>query len=50
VAAGDVVAIVESMKMEIAVTAPVAGRLHSLTASPGDVIRAGEVVAVLDET
>jgi urea carboxylase len=48
VAAGDVVAIVESMKMEIAVTAPVAGRLHSVTASPGRVVRAGEVLAVID--
>jgi len=48
IAAGDVVAIVESMKMEIAVTAPVAGRLHSTTASPGRVVRAGEVLAVIE--
>jgi len=48
VAAGDVVAIVESMKMEIAVIAPVAGRLHSVTASPGRVVRAGETLAVID--
>lgn len=48
VAAGDTVAIIESMKMEIAVTTPVAGRLRTLTGTPGRTVRAGEILAVME--
>jgi urea carboxylase len=49
VAAGDVVAIIESMKMEIRVLAPVAGRLSSVRVKPGQTLRAGDVVALIKE-
>ncbi len=48
IAAGDTVAIIESMKMEIAVTAPASGRLHSLSTVPGRTVRAGEILAVME--
>ena len=47
VGAGDPVAIVESMKMEMAVTAPVAGEVRELRAAPGRGVRAGDTIAVL---
>lgn len=49
VAAGDVVAIIESMKMEIRVLAPVAGRLSSLRVKPGQTLRAGDVIALIKQ-
>ena len=49
VAAGDVVAIIELMKMEIRVLAPVAGRLSSVRVKPGQTLRAGDVVALIKE-
>lgn len=49
VAAGDLVAIIESMKMEIRVLAPVAGRLSSIRVKPGQILRAGDVVALIKE-
>jgi urea carboxylase len=48
VIAGDTVAIIESMKMEIAVTAPISGRLRSVNTSPGRTVRAGEILAVME--
>ncbi|MEZ0097048.1 biotin carboxyl carrier protein [Bradyrhizobium elkanii] len=47
VAAGDVLAIIESMKMEISVHAPAAGRIASVPVKPGQTLRAGDVVALL---
>jgi acetyl-CoA carboxylase biotin carboxyl carrier protein len=47
-AADDVILIVESMKMEIPVVAPKAGRLLELRAKEGDVLNEGEVVAVIE--
>lgn len=47
VAAGDVVAIIESMKMEIRVLAPVAGRLSSVHVKPGQTLRAGDIIALI---
>lgn len=47
-AAGDTVAIIESMKMEIAVTAPISGRLRFVNTSPGRTVRAGEILAVME--
>ncbi|MFU8824689.1 5-oxoprolinase/urea amidolyase family protein [Yoonia sp.] len=48
VAAGDTVAIVESMKMEIRVLAPAAGTLRECRATPGKTLRAGQVIAILE--
>lgn len=48
VAAGATIAIVESMKMEIAVQAPAAGRLIEMRADPGRTLRAGDVLAVME--
>ncbi|QOG18227.1 urea carboxylase [Bradyrhizobium sp. SEMIA] len=48
VAAGDVIAIIESMKMEINVHAPVAGRVSSVPARPGQTLRAGDLVALIE--
>ncbi|MVA55609.1 urea carboxylase [Agrobacterium vitis] len=47
VAAGETIAIIESMKMEIAVTAHAPGILRELRAIPGKTIKAGDVIAVL---
>jgi pyruvate/2-oxoglutarate dehydrogenase complex dihydrolipoamide acyltransferase (E2) component len=41
VAAGDPVAIVESMKLETALRAPVAGRVHELLVAPNTQVEAG---------
>ena len=46
--AGDVVLILESMKMEIPVEAPKAGRLASLTVAEGDSVKEGQVLARLE--
>ncbi|VIO78114.1 Acetyl-/propionyl-coenzyme A carboxylase alpha chain [Bradyrhizobium ivorense] len=48
VAPGDVLAIIESMKMEISVQAPAAGRITSLPVKPGQTLRAGDVVALIE--
>ena len=48
VAAGQTVAILESMKMEVAVTAPVGGRVREIRAQPGRTLRGGDLVAVLE--
>ncbi|MFS8037731.1 urea carboxylase [Xanthobacter sp. AM11] len=48
VAAGDTIAIIESMKMEISITAHAAGRVREVRAAPGRVVRSGDVVAVLE--
>jgi propionyl-CoA carboxylase alpha chain len=56
VAAGDTVAggqllmIVEAMKMEHRITAPRAGTVREIRAAPGDQVAAGDLLAVLDET
>jgi len=56
VAAGDTVAggqllmIVEAMKMEHRITAPRAGTVREIRAAPGDQVAAGDLLAVLDDT
>ena len=50
VAAGEPVAILESMKMEIAVAAPAAGLVREIRAQPGRTLRGGDLVAVIEET
>ncbi len=42
---GQVLVVVEAMKMEAAINAPSAGKLGSVEASVGDAIREGQVVA-----
>jgi urea carboxylase len=49
VVAGETVAIIESMKMEIAVTAHAAGRVRTVRAAPGRAVRGGDVIAVVEE-
>ncbi len=48
VGAGAVVAVVESMKMEHEVTAPQAGRITAVTVVAGQVVTAGDQVALLE--
>ncbi len=47
-AAEDVILIMESMKMEIPVEAPRAGILVDLRVAEGDVLKEGDVVALLE--
>lgn len=47
VAEGDVVLIIESMKMEIPVTAPCAGVVREMHVAEGDAIAEAESVAVV---
>jgi acetyl-CoA carboxylase biotin carboxyl carrier protein len=44
----DTLMILESMKMEIPVTAPVAGTIKEIRVREGDVVQEGQVVAVLE--
>ena len=46
-AAGDVILILESMKMEIPVEAPADGRLGELRVAEGDAVDEDQVVALL---
>ena len=48
VAAGEELVILESMKMEIPVTAPSAGTVVELRVAPEDNVQEGDVVLVLD--
>jgi len=47
-AADDVILIVESMKMEIPVVAPRAGRLRALLVKEGEALGEGDAVAELE--
>lgn len=47
VAEGDPLVLVESMKMEIPVLAPTAGRLVALHAAPGEIVEEGDLLAVI---
>jgi urea carboxylase len=47
VTAGQVVVVIESMKMEIAITAPFGGTLRELRCQPGRVVKAGQIVALI---
>ncbi|WP_019903370.1 urea carboxylase [Methylobacterium sp. 77] len=49
IAAGDTVAILESMKMEIGVASPVAGIVREIRAKPGRTLRGGDLVAIVEE-
>ncbi len=49
VAAGDVVAMLESMKMEIPVYAEAGGVVARMVAAEGTVVQEGDVVALIEE-
>jgi len=49
VAAGDTVAILESMKMEIPITAHAAGVVRDIRAAPGRNVKTGDVLVILEE-
>jgi acetyl-CoA/propionyl-CoA carboxylase biotin carboxyl carrier protein len=49
VEAGQVVCVLEAMKMENNISAEVAGTVTAVNVSPGDGVGAGDVVAVIGE-
>jgi len=49
VAPGDVLVILESMKMEIPVEAPVAGTLVAFNVAPEDPVDEEQVLAIIDD-
>jgi acetyl-CoA carboxylase biotin carboxyl carrier protein len=48
VVADDVILILESMKMEIPVVAPVAGTIAEIRVNEQDVVKEGQVLAVIE--
>lgn len=48
VGAGDPVIVLESMKMEIPVVAPVAGTVKEIRVKEQDVVKEGQVLAVIE--
>jgi acetyl-CoA carboxylase biotin carboxyl carrier protein len=44
---GDTLVILESMKMEIPVVVEAPGRVSEISVAPGDVVREGDVIAIL---
>jgi acetyl-CoA carboxylase biotin carboxyl carrier protein len=49
VAEGDVIVILESMKMEMPVESPAAGTVKEIKVKEGEAVDEGKVVAVIDE-
>jgi biotin carboxyl carrier protein len=47
VVVGDTIVILESMKMEIPVVVEIAGTVSEISVAPGDVVREGDVIAIL---
>ena len=45
---GDVLAVLESMKMEIPVNAPATGTVGEVRVSEGQIVQEGDVLAVID--
>ena len=48
VAEDDTVIVMEAMKMEINVVAPIGGRVAEVRVAPGDSVETDQVVAVID--
>ena len=48
VAVGDPILILESMKMEIPVEAPLAGVVHTIPVTEGQTVQEGDIVALLE--
>jgi len=42
---GDILLVLEAMKMETNITSPVAGKIAAMKVGPGDAVQAGQVVA-----
>ena len=49
VAEGDELVILESMKMEIPVTAPVSGTVSAVHVAPEEQVQEGDLIATIDE-
>jgi len=49
VEAGQVLALLEAMKIQVQVTAPATGRVRAVHARPGDVVARGEPLIELEE-
>ena len=45
---GDILCLLESMKMENPILAPVAGTVTELNLSPGQVVEAGDLLAIIE--
>ena len=50
VAAGDTLAILESMKMEIPLVAPVGGHVSKILVELGQIVQEGDPIMEIDET
>lgn len=48
VSQGDTIVLLESMKMEIPVLCETSGTVTEVAVAPGDVIQAGDLIAVID--
>ncbi len=48
VGAGDVIAVLETMKMEIPVVTPVSGSVSEVRVTEGQIVQEGDVIAVID--
>ena len=48
IGAGDILVLLESMKMEIPVLAEIGGTITEVSVAVGDVIQAGDLIAVID--
>ena len=47
VGAGDVIAVLETMKMEIPVISPVSGSVAEVRVAQGQIVQEGDVIAVI---
>ena len=45
---GDVLLVLEAMKMETNITAPIAGKVASLPVKPGDAVQGGQVLVAFE--
>ena len=45
---GDVICLLESMKMENPILAPVSGIVKEIRVSPAQVVKAGDVIAIIE--
>ena len=45
---GDVICLIESMKMENPILSPVSGVVKELRVSPAQVVKSGEVIAIIE--
>lgn len=48
VAEGDIICILESMKMENPILAPVGGTVTEIKVSPGQVVESGDLIAIIE--